>query len=224
MLRTSLNGHSTIETKSEIFNPDFLNNEPFNKNTPAQEIIDNHLFCDYKPLTQAVGFILHRSGASFGNWPDLWSTFEADKALKVIRLTRHNLLRRYLSYCKMRDKNRNIPLKPRVFTVQELKQEFTRHEAEVAAFEERFSDHETIRVSYEDLCHDYQATMYRLQLFLDVPISPLKPHTQKNSISRMDQDISNFDELREAFQGSRWAWFFEQANMVSGKASFRLGL
>ncbi len=215
MLRTSLNGHPHIEAKSEIFNPGFLKTEAYDENTPVQEIVSKHLFYQYDPNIRAVGFILHRSGAQFGNWPTLWTQLEKDKDLKIIMLNRHNLLRRYLSYCKMRDKNRSITACRRYFTVNELKQEFIRHEKEVAEFEQRFSGHEIIHVSYEELCSDYRATMYHLQHFLGVPVKPISPLTEKNQSKDIDQEIGNFNTLRDAFAETRWKWFFEQGESVA---------
>ena len=79
MLRTALRNHINVAARSELFNPDFIRDRPFGPETPAAEILDQYIFRDYPPHIQMVGFILHRSGTPFGNWPDLWQMQDADQ-------------------------------------------------------------------------------------------------------------------------------------------------
>jgi hypothetical protein len=75
---------------------------------PAANVLAEYLrLRRYGPQVKAVGFALHRSGAAFGNWPDLWSLLEADTELHVISLRRCDLLRRFVSFRLLQERNRS---------------------------------------------------------------------------------------------------------------------
>jgi hypothetical protein len=215
MLRSSFAGHPSVVARTELFNPDWNRNEPFDDSGPADTVLREHVFRDYPPRVKAVGFALHRSGARFGNWPDLWELLEADTDLHVISLRRDNLLRRYVSFCLMRQRNRSgrgaqfVPV-PRAHPPLHLQAEFERAERELAAFDERFGAHPMIRVSYEQLCSDYAAVMRRVQVFLGVTPRPVQPATSRNVSPPLDELIVNWDELAQAFAPTRWAWYFRR--------------
>ena len=216
MLRTALNMHPSVVAKTEMFNPDWTAGEPFDDSAPAQAVLDGHIFCTYPPHVAAVGFILHRSGARFGHWPRLWQLLEEDVELHIISLRRQNLLLRYLSYQAMRDRQRNRPRIARYLDPVELREEFEKQEQELAEFDQRFGGHPLIKVSYEQLCSDYSATMRRLQVFIGAPFAPIIPGTRRNAPSPLRQSVANLDELIESFAASRWSWFFREAPPGAG--------
>ena len=158
MIRTALRNHPDIVAHSELFNPDFLKNEPFGPQTPEDVILGQYIFRDYPPNVEQVGFIIHRSGAPFGHWPDLWSLLQADKGLFVISLRRRNLLRRYLSYQVMRT-FRGAPPTPLTFDPEVLKRDFIYQQREIDAFDQRFAGHPLLKVYYENLCSNYHQTV-----------------------------------------------------------------
>lgn len=215
MLRTSFHGHPEIVARTELFNPDWNHDEPFDDSMPAAAVLREHVFRDYPPQVRAVGFALQRSEARFGDWPDLWSLLEADTELHVISLRRHDLLRRYLSFCLMRERNRsdqseNFAFEPRAYRPEDLRAEFERAERELAAFDRRFAAHPLLRVAYEQLCDDYAGTLRRIQVFLGVRPRPVRPGTTANTSPPPDQLITNHDELACAFAATRWGWFFRR--------------
>jgi hypothetical protein len=208
MLRTSLNAHPNIVALSEMFNPDWTKDAPFDENSPAPVILRNHVFCDYPAEIAAVGFTIHRSDAGFGNWPHLWRRLEADEQLRVVSLQRENLLRRYVSFLIMVEP-KTVPLQPRVFTPEALRHEFERREKELDDFNRRFEKHPLLQVTYEQLCETYEGTMQRVQAFLGLPERSLSPGTVPDRRRELREAIANFDELAAAFASTRWAWFFE---------------
>jgi hypothetical protein len=137
MLRTSFSGHPNVVARTELFNPDWNRNEPFDDSMPAATVLAKHVFRPYPGRVGAVGFALHRSGARLGNWLDLWRLLEADTDLQVISLRRDDLLRRYVSFCLMRERNRSgegeafMPA-PRAYRAADLQAEFERAERELA--------------------------------------------------------------------------------------------
>jgi hypothetical protein len=210
MLRTSLNMHPAVEAKTEMFNPDWTVGEPFDEHIPEQKILTDYIFRDYPAHIAAVGFILHRSGARFGNWPGLWRLLEDDTELHILSLRRYNLLQRYLSYHAMRDRNRNRPFCAKHLSVDELRGEFEHQERELADFDRRFAAHPLMKLSYEQLCADYRATMRRVQTFIGAPVASIIPGTERNDQTPLREAIANFDELAAAFAETRWSWFFRE--------------
>jgi hypothetical protein len=207
MLRTSLDGHPAIAALAEMFNPDWTEDAPFDENTPAETILQEHIFRSYPADTGAVGFALHRSGARFGNWPRLWQRLEADESLYVISLRRENLLRRFLSF-RIMVEPKTQPPQPKVFRPEQLRAEFERRERELAEFDRRFSRHPLLPVRYEELCGDYEAAVGRVQAFLGVSPQPLQPGTTRDRPRRLRDAIANYDELCRTFAATRWAAFF----------------
>lgn len=208
MLRTSLDCHPQIECHTEVFNPDFTVFAPYDRATPAVKILDNHIFGTRPSEIQSVGFILHRSGANFGGWQDLWPRLEKDDALRIVSLRRENLLRRYLSYLTMKEP-RERKLHPRTLDPVELEAEFEARHSEITSFDERFAGHPLLVVTYEQLCHDHANTLEAVQHFLSVPVTDLAPDTNRNPRLDLRSAISNYDALRAHFEHTPWAGFFD---------------
>lgn len=211
MLRTSLDHHPQVICMTEMFNPDYTEGKyDFTPETPASEILANYIFTPKNMTQPCVGFLLHRSGARFGNWPDLWSLLEQDKELAVISLRRQNLLRRYLSFQLMKNQNlEGNPPAPMHFEKDLLIRDFQLQEAKIAEFDARFCDHPLIIFTYEDLCDRYTETMRSIQSFLNLRPTNLEPGTKKRATPALAQVISNYRELKRDFADTKWFSFFE---------------
>lgn len=218
MLRTSLDGHPQVVAHSEMFNPDWTEDAPFDENTPAPVILRNHVFCEYPMEIAAVGFTIHRADAGFGNWPRLWGLLEADRQLRVISLRRENLLRQHVSFRIMVEPE-ELALRPRVFAPETLRHQFERHERIWENFNRRFHDHPLLQVSYEQLCDNYENTVRRVQAFLDVPERCLSPGTIRDRPRDLCKAIANYDELADAFASTRWAEFFNEKSATDGEST-----
>lgn len=206
MLRSALVPHPALVAFTEVFNPDFLFDDPFDENTPEETILEQHIFTDQPPGIGAVGFALHRTGARFGRWPTLWQRLEQDHDLHVISLSRVQLLGRYVSYRIMREKP--IPGETLVITPEELKADFRIQETVVSAFDERFARHPMLQLKYEQLVEGWDEQMRRIQDFLGVEHLPLVPETKPNRGLPYREVIANYDELAEHFRGTPWGWLF----------------
>ncbi len=213
MLRTTLDSHPNLVCLAESFNPDLVGPEPYDTSWATQDILATHIFKQRQPKIQNVGFAVHRGGAPLGPWTDIWDHLLADPDLSVIMLHRDDLLRRFLSFQIMRERNRSgdpdYQPPPRHLDVHTLRTEFLRYEAELANFRRRFADHRRFQVSYEELRDQFSRTGLRLQRFLGVPIHAIAPRTQRNPQYRLSELVTNLAELRDAFHGSRWAWCFQ---------------
>lgn len=213
MLRTSLRNHPNIAARSELFNPDFQKGKPFGPATPALEILNKYIFRNYPENIKMVGFILHRSGTPFGDWPDLWSLLQEDKSIYVISLRRRNLLRRYLSYQTMRT-FRGKPPQPLTFDPEVLKEDFINQEKEYEAFDQQFAGHPLIKIYYEDLCASYHPTVKSILKFLRVKRQKLWPDEKGKPIRKLQDAIANYDELKAFFSQTEWAPFFNERQQV----------
>lgn len=213
MLRTTLRNHPNIAARSELFNPDFQRDKPFGPETPALEILNKYIFRDYPEQIKMVGFIIHRSGTPFGDWPDLWPMLQADKSIYVISLRRRNLLRRYLSYQTMRT-FRGKPPQPLTFDSERLKEDFIYQEKELDAFDQQFAGHPLIKVYYEDLCYDYHRTVKKVLKFLEVKGLKLWPDEKGKPIRKLSQAIANYDELAAYFSETKWSSFFNDDERI----------
>lgn len=214
MIRTILRNHYNIAARSELFNPDFLQAMPFGPETPAEEILQEYIFREYPVNVKVVGFIIHRSGTPFGDWPNLWQMLEDDKEIYIISLRRRNLLKRYLSYQVMRT-FKGAPPGPLNFDPEDLRNDFIYQQQEIEAFDERFSDHPLLKIYYEDLCNNYNATIKKVQRFLKVKPRKLWPDIKARPKRNLNEAIANFDELQIHFSQTEWSGFFEEEEGVT---------
>ena len=217
MIRTALRNHPNIVAHTELFNPDFLKDKPFNRHTPEEIILTQHIFRNYPHNVKTVGFIIHRSGTPFGDWPNLWEILQKNQDIFVISLRRRNLLRRYLSYQVMRT-FRGAPPKPLIFDPEILKNDFIEQKKEIDLFDEHFASHPLIKVYYEDLCKDYHHTVKSVQLFLGIKPMKIWPDEKGKPKRKLSEAIANYEALKKYFMGTEWAHFFndeKKATLIS---------
>lgn len=218
MLRTALDSHPNLVCRAESFNPDLVGPEPYDVTWATRDILEAHIYQPRHPVIQAAGFAVHRGGAPLGPWADIWDHLVDDPELSVILLHRDNLLRRLLSFQIMRERNRAgdpaYEPAPRALDVDALRQEFLRYERELADFRRRFAAHRRLQVSYEQLRDRFPPTALRIQRFLRVQAHAIAPRTRPNPPRPPEALVTNLAELRDAFRGSRWSWFFRRPGPV----------
>jgi LPS sulfotransferase NodH len=141
----------------------------------------------------------------------------ANKDLKIIHLTRQNLLRRLVSHELAVQSGVNMVLEggkvPEYTSLQLDFEACTRDFDAVRAEEERFAalfaDHPVIDVTYERVADPSSGECERILDFLGVPHAPL--HTPMVKLGRDDlsESVGNYDELRRQAQGTRYAHYFD---------------
>ena len=211
MLKSSLDAHPNIVCLTEMFNPDYIRKQfDYDDSMPATQVLEKYIYKDYEPEVKAVGFCLHRFGAAFGNWPNLWNILKENKDISVVSLSRENLLRRYLSVQLQQIKNLDAAdLKPISFDPEKLLEDFTMQRKKVDEFNLKFSDHRLINVTYEQLCTNYEETMDKLQEFLEVPAVALKPGTGRRKNPPISDFVVNYNDLKQKFANTEWSKFFD---------------
>lgn len=144
----------------------------------------------------------------------------ADRDIRIVRLRRRNLLRRYLSWYVVN----HVTGRTLAFTEQERPEyrpvrldpaacladieEANRREATVRAM---LRGHPGIDLDYEDLVGpDPVAAHERLLRFLGLEVRALRTVFRKLASDDLRASIANFDELARAFAGTPHAAFLEE--------------
>ncbi len=170
---------------------------------------------EISPGRRAVGFkLLYWHGLER---PSLLESLTADKSLRVIHITRRNLLRRAISErrAEMTDRwvvHRGAPIEPcpRVpLLAGELASSIARIEAHQREFDTLFADHPTLRVIYEDLANDPDRLAARASAFLGLEQSdcPVPIKYERTGASDLTDAVVGLEELRARVR--RWASFFD---------------
>jgi len=81
--------------------------------------------------------------------------------------------------------------------------------ATIAAYVERL-DRPLLHVDYEDLLADPTATFHRLLGYLGLPPAPIRGSTLKNTSDDLREVVTNFDELRARYAGTRYEPMFDE--------------
>jgi LPS sulfotransferase NodH len=168
---------------------------------------------------RAAGFRLFYSHCREGEaGARFWEYLTADRGLRVVHLVRHNLLESYVSRQVagrtgewLRKNDGQAPPEPDPFEIQLSKCQWffdwaTEHREQAR---ERFAGHPLLEVSYEGMVADYGGTIARVFEFLGVPPVPVTAPYRKQARRAPREQVSNFAELREAFRGTPYEWFFE---------------
>ena len=172
------------------------------------------------PRYRVVGFKTKLRDVLFGL--DAFTALLTDRDVRVIHLDRHNAVKHAVSVInarrlaergvrggKLTDESDRLP--PAAIDPRELREIMeTRAEAhrETRKYVEGL-DRPLERVAYEDLLADSAGVVARLFRFLGV-----QPHTASSGVLKNTPDdlrraVSNFDELRSAFAGTRYEAMFD---------------
>lgn len=175
----------------------------------------------YEERIKSVGFkIFYNQARDTINARTAWDYLLENKHIRVIHLFRYNLLETYLSYriAKLTDqwallpyeatKHKEVPairLEPDLCAAFFNELVANREWARTA-----FTDHQVLELTYEKDLHDgYDASMARIEDFLDISHEPAEKLLIKQARRRPQDQIINYDELKEYFRDSVHAAYFE---------------
>ncbi|MFV0442076.1 MAG: sulfotransferase [Planctomycetaceae bacterium] len=177
---------------------------------------------DYAEQIRAVGFkVLHYQMKVNGAFPKLSEQLqERLPGLRVVVLTRCNLLRQHLSHVMahrvkqwhISDSSQRRPRPPVRFTPQELVHAFEYvQQTEQELLELGRIAEDVLHVTYEQLVETFDGHWRKLQRFLDVPEEPL-PELRLVKIEHrtLREAIVNYDELKAHFHGTTWESHFDE--------------
>ncbi len=228
LLLTSLQAHPQVSAFGEIFR----NYRPVGWNivsylrSGARFLIalkptlflDKVLFRPQVPEDAcAVGFKLFYYQAQERQLKPVWTYLRNQENLRIIHLKRRNILRIHLSAKRgFRSKqwvnlngvvedNRSVSL-----NYNRCQQIFIHARTREQEYDAFFENNHKIEVWYEDIIANYEQEMIRIQKFLNVKYETVRPLTKKQNHLPLSQAISNYIELKEKFQDTPWATFFEE--------------
>jgi len=186
-------------------------------------LLDQYVWHDgYADRIGAVGFkVLHYQLKRDGPFPSLQEQLrQRFPNLRVVVLTRGNLLSQYLSHVTadrlkqwhIADASLRRP-RPRVqFAAKELLHVFEHSrlvETELSALAATAGS--SLHFTYEDLIRDLASHWRILQHFVEVPDEPMPDlRLAKLENRTLREAIVNYDELKDQFRASAWETFFEE--------------
>lgn len=231
LLRDLLNAHSGIITFGELFRSD----EALSWNCPVNDKLKSHskkvtsliqndpvklmdtvVFGKAPKHVKALGFKLFYYHAQGPNLKLIWTYLRENESVKILHLKRTNLLKRYVSLVKAKNTNvwrdasgsktSNITVTLDFDDCLKSFEEAVRWQEDYAEY---FHDHDCMDVIYEELATDCRRPMRRVQEFLNLQYEDVQPTIYKQSRQSLSESITNYSELKDKFEGTRWIEYFE---------------
>ena len=216
-LVSALNSHPMISCASELLDDPFLSQTPLFAADPWQGL--QSFWQQHGETSSAVGFKLFY----FHCWDYhkehriIWDRLEADRNIRVVFLTRVNLLRLVLSWTtarltrqwKLEHGAEAVTPPPVAFEPHVLLETFRSIEEGLVRLDDCFSSHPQLRIEYEQLFDARSDELASLQDFLSVPRQTLHAGLRPQETRPLDRAILNFDSLRREFEGSPYERFFD---------------
>lgn len=145
-----------------------------------------------------------------------WEYFEEHTEIKVIHLTRRDLLKGYVSLktARITDCWSSIYREGKNLKINLNKEELTEYLEEIASYQKTYYDffrnHQMITIYYEDLVEDKNKVTSKILEFLDVKKYQFtETELKKQSRNPLRKTIINYDSLKESFIGTKYHQFFE---------------
>jgi len=149
----------------------------------------------------------------------VWDELRKIEDLHVIHLKRRNALRTITSrrIARLQDIWQRSSDEPDAgrkkaveISVSDAKERFLRIRAQEQGGDEMFEAHPLVRIYYEDLVADPEGTFGAVTDFLGVERSRPTTRLRKQNPESLQDLVTNYEELRSAFQGTEWETFFEE--------------
>jgi len=177
--------------------------------------LEGRVFGEFPLKTDAVGFKIFYYHAREGTWEAVWPYLIGHPEIRVLHMKRRNILATHLSRkrAEITDSWVNTTgakeVAPAVvLDYEECLMDFEETRSQEEENDKIFCGHPMLEVVYEDLAGDYDKEMRRIFKFLDLKPEPVRPKIFKQSQRSLSESISNYAELKQKFEGTRWTGFF----------------
>ena len=177
--------------------------------------LDHFIFPAYSENIKAVGFKVFPVHLNRIPFAPVWEWLNCNKDVKVIFLTRRNLLATYLSLEKARKSGRwairdtsKLDKENVTLNYKRLIKQFNRHRKLTTEAFNRLSNHQIFQITYEEIISDYKNKIRNIQNFLEVDFEPHEPIHKKQEMRPLSEVITNYNELRDRFINTEWSSFF----------------
>jgi LPS sulfotransferase NodH len=227
MMIGTLRTHPQIVGFGELFIADTVgfNVQGYNSSTKALalrnkypiEFLDRHIFSSYPDNIQAVGFKFFPEHIERNvRFRCIRQWLEQNKDIKLIHLTRKNLLAAYTSLLiAIKDRRFGIRDKAERSTTtvtidpQKCLAEFQQRKASHEEIQQYIRHHEVFDIVYEDLAADPHRHLQAIQQFIGTDIRDLKINKVKQETRPLSEVIENYDELQNFFRQTEWKYLFD---------------
>lgn len=226
LLMSLLGSHPAIVEEREIFGENQLRRDEVVREIRrlgAPGYLEHQLRPRFLRSAVGIKILWHQLSSSHGerydlhDLPDAWSALRAADDIKILYLTRRNVLASVLSQKVASSTGQFVRTKaseqvdlPTVrIDPEELEKNFEGEDQNHARARDEFGHHPFLRLAYEDLVDDRQATCAQVLEFLDVFPWRLRSNLVKQVTSSPADLIENYDELRARFAKTKWADHFD---------------
>lgn len=211
---SALNAHPKIEAKGEVL-------DPMRTDGPQAQLEWTRKYLRGPAINKhkAVGFktklrdVLDQDG---------FATILNDVDAKIIYLDRRNDVKHAISRITARRLKDTIgrwnrydgdqKLDPIDVDFEDFQTRLDAVEAEKTTISDYVNqlDRPLLHLDYEDLLADPTATFHQILAFLGLPPAPIQGTTLKNTSDDLREVVTNFDELRARYAGTRYEAMFDE--------------
>lgn len=209
-LKGLLNSHPNILTYEETFRGADKQNYDVIKKL-------SNVWNKYPRKIKAVGFKLFYYHSHKGENQRLWKKILSDKSIRIIHITRRNMFKTYVSRYKAELTQRWTDVKQgrdanMVVTLDyaDILSDFKWTQRIEREYRKKFSNHKVFEIVYEDLAKNTNMVMNDVLDFLKVEKKELSPTTTKQQSEKLKDTVSNYNELKKKFSGTKWSSYFEE--------------
>jgi len=204
-----LNAHPQVEAKGEILS--WLRDHSYD------ELLDEGFSCTDANV-HCCGFKIFYYHPQDDPSKRVWELLRDIPELKVIHLTRDNILRTVLSQKiasqtevwleRVNSDTKNLE-KEVVLCQKELERQFVQTRSWISEFTQYFASHDVCNINYETLVSSPLSVTAALYDFLGVDSIAAHTELRKQNTEPIESLIKNYVDLKEYFIESEWSSFFE---------------
>lgn len=201
LLASLLNAHPAVTVHLEVFQKV--------DNTTCKDIYDK-IVQNSRGCMQ-MGFKLFYYHPINSIDRSIWEILAANRKIKIIHLTRNNLLRVHISrliagrtnewlaesQSKLRSTDRAVHV-----DVSKMLSDFRQTRAYINDVQQRFRNHELLDVTYEELTTRQQSVLDAIFNFLRVPARKVQSRLMRQNPEPISALVSNYAEVRQALEGT----------------------
>ena len=183
------------------------------------EFLERQIFTSYRDEFEVVGFKVFPEQLDNQHFSSIWDWLEQHTDVKIIFLTREDLLAYYTSYAiALKTGTWGINVKNAKKRKQKISRIHIDHKKCMESFQQRkaYNDyalsrcknHEVLKVTYEEVTSDLNGSIHTIQEFLGLDPRELEVTSVKQQVRPLSDVISNYQELKDKFSSTEWSYLF----------------
>lgn len=215
LLLWQLRTHPKIELEGELFR--------LLRGASCESVWDRY-FGKKLPWLKYAGFKIFYYHPEDSNDREVWKRIEGDTDIRIIHITRHNLLRTYVSkliaektgaWNSNQEKAQTGPEDKKVTIDADdcLKVFRQTKKWEDEYGEKRFPEHPYMHLTYEQLTADLQKQMNSILDFLEMSRMTVKSTLKKQNPEPLSELILNYGELSKQLLNSEFSYLLEEESV-----------